>query len=147
MEPKDLAGQEVCYVAPKHGNQMRVHPNGGFSFVGWMTLDQNDPRTLKNSRHAISEAGIGNLLERFGTGWEAERRLGTTKVNVAEYEYNKRRCTRVEMTVPADSRGRFEYYRSVVYFDKEMKLPVRVECYDFPHRPTTRESWLKCSTT
>ena len=63
-------------------------------------------------------------------GWEGERRLNVTQVRLGEYEYNKRRCTRVETIHPA--RKEFLYYRSVVYFDQQNRLPIRVECYDWP---------------
>jgi len=134
MQPKDLSGQEVCYVAPKHGNRMRAHSAGALGLVGWVTLDQNDPRALKTSRHRISEAGLANLIDRYSAGWQAERPLGRTQVSIADYEYNKRRCTRVETAHSADSAGQFEYFRTVVYFDQETHLPIRVECYDYPRR-------------
>ena len=134
LEPKEQNGQEVCYVAGKNGNKMRVHARGGLSLVGWVTLDLKDPRATRSSRHAITEAGLGNLLDRYAEGWGAERTLGGMQVNVAEYEYNKRRCTRVEVAHPATTAGQFAYYRTVLFFDKETKLPVRVECYDYPRR-------------
>ncbi len=134
LDPSDLAGREVCYVAGKNGNKMRVHPGGGLNLLGWLTVDPADPRALKTTRHAITEAGLGNLIDRYAAGWEAERKRGEAQVQLAEYEYNKRRCTRVEVAHPANTVGQYEYFRTVVYFDKEWKLPVRVECYDYPRR-------------
>jgi hypothetical protein len=135
QEPRSLAGQEVCYVAGMNGGKMRVHSAGMLGAFGFVSLDPDDPRARQTSRHSITEAGIGNLLERFGRGWENERRLNATQVRTADYEYNKRRCTRVETTHPTNPGGQFLYYRSVVYFDKETHLPIRVECYDWPRRP------------
>jgi hypothetical protein len=128
--PRDLAGQEVCYVTGRNNGQMRVHSAGALGVVGFVSLDPNDPRARKTSRHSITEAGIGNVIERFGAGWEGERRLNLTQVRVGEYEYNKRRCTRVETIHPA--RREFLHYRSVVYFDQQNRLPIRVESYDWP---------------
>ena len=51
---------------------------------------------------------------------------------MADYEYNKRKCTRVEMVHPDSSGGQDDVYRRVVYFDKQNHLPVRVETYDRP---------------
>jgi hypothetical protein len=130
QEPRDLAGQEVCYVAGRNNGQMRVRSAGALGVVGFVSLDPNDPRARKTSRHSITEAGIGNVIERFSAGWEGERRLNVTQVRLGEYEYNKRRCTRVETIHPA--RKEFLYYRSVVYFDQQNRLPIRVECYDWP---------------
>jgi hypothetical protein len=134
-EPRSLAGQEVCYVPGRNGDRMRVHPNGLLGVTGFISLDPNDPRARQTSRHSIREAGLGNLLERFARDWGEERALNVTEVRCAEYEYNKRRCTRVELTRRANPGGRILYYRTVVYFDKENHLPIRLECYDWPHGP------------
>ncbi len=87
---------------------------------------------MKTTRHAVTETGLANLIERYTAAWQAERVLGQTRVQIAEYEYNQRQCTRVEVAHPANTAGRYEYFRTVVYFDKEWKLPVRVEGYDYP---------------
>jgi hypothetical protein len=136
LEPRPEAGQEVCYVAGQNGGKMRVHPKGVLgSFAGFVSLDVDDPRVRQTSRRSITEAGIGNTIERFARAWENERRLNLpTQVNVAEYEYNRRRCIRVETTHPDNNGGHFLYYRDVVYFDKETHLPIRLEFYDWPRQ-------------
>jgi hypothetical protein len=134
LKPATSAGQEVCYVAGRNNGAMRVHSTGLFGAVGFVTMDPRDPRALETSRHTITEAGIGNLIERYGQAWQLESRLNRTQVRIQEYAYNQRRCTRVE-TVHADSVGQqIPFYRSVVYFDKENHLPIRVENYDWPRR-------------
>lgn len=135
-QPRSEAGQEVCYVAGKNGGKMRVRPKGVFgTFAGFISLDPNDPRARKTSRRNITEAGIGNMIERFARAWENERRLNlTTQVKVAEYEYNRRRCTRVETIHPSNPNGHFLYYRDVVYFDQKTHLPIRLEFYDWPRQ-------------
>jgi hypothetical protein len=132
LSPLDSAGQEACYVAGRNNGQMRVHSTGLAGVVGFVSLDPRDPRVAQNSRHTITEAGIGNLIGRFAQRWELERRLNRTQVRVAEYTYDRRPCTRVE-TIHADNAGgQFYTYRSVLYFDRETRLPVRVEAYDWP---------------
>jgi hypothetical protein len=132
LKPNTVAGQEVCYVAGKNDGMMRVHSRGLLGAVGFVSLDPQDPRAQENSRHTITEAGIGNLIDRFSQRWEMERGLNRTLVRTAEYDYNKRRCVRVETTHPDTAGNRFLFYRSVVYFDKETHLPIRVENYDWP---------------
>ncbi len=131
-EPKAMVGQEAIYVAGKNDGNMRVKSAGLLGAVGFITLDPNDARAQKTSKHAITEAGIGNLLELYSKGWENERLWNLTQVQIAEYEFNKRRCVRVETTHTDNPDGRFLFFRNVIYFDKETKLPVRVECYDWP---------------
>jgi hypothetical protein len=135
LQPRAEAGQEVCYVAGRNDGKMRVRPKGVLGAVGFVSLDPTDPRARQTSRRNITEAGIGNLIERFAKSWEIERRLNQSQVRVADYEYNRRRCTRVEIIHPTNPQGQFVYYRSVLYFDQETHLPIRLECYDWPRQP------------
>lgn len=136
LQPRNEAGQEVCYVAGRNNGMMRVHPKGVLgSFAGFISLDPNDPRARQTSKRSITEAGIGNTIERFARAWENERRLNlTNQVRVAEYEYNYRRCMRVETIHPDNGNGQFHYHRDVVFFDKETHLPIRLEFYDWPRQ-------------
>jgi hypothetical protein len=134
-EPRSLAGQEACYVAGRNNGKLRARGKGLLGAVGFVTLEINDPKVRANSRHAITEAGVGNLIEEFGTGWERERQWNQSQVRLAEYQYDGRRCTRV-VVVHADTLGgRVRHYRDVVYFDKETHLPIRLEAYDWPRPP------------
>ncbi len=133
--PKHLAGQEAIYVAGKNNNEIRAKGTGILGIVGYVSLPTNDPRVMKNSRHAITETGIGNLLEILSRSYELERRLpaGTVKASFGQYAFEQRRCTRMEVTHTVFN-AQLYCYRCVVYFDNEYKLPVRVEVYDWPAR-------------
>jgi hypothetical protein len=130
LGPKALQGQEACYIAGR--NTLRVHSTGLAGVAGFVTLDLNDPRVMQNSRHTINEAGIENLITRLSKRWELERQLNKTEVHIAEYNYNQRPCIRVEMVHPDANNGKFDSYRTVVYFDKATHLPIRIEKYDWP---------------
>ena len=104
---RELAGQEACYVTGRNGGKMRAHLVGVLGVFGFISLDPDDPRAKATSRHSITEAGIGNLIERFAKRWDGERDPALTQVRVADYEYNKRPCTRVETVDPANPGGRF----------------------------------------
>jgi len=133
--PRESKGQEACYVEGKNGGQMRIHATGLRGAVGFVGIDPNDPRVQKNSRHSITEAGIGHLIELYGQRWQQEKEMGRTVVHIADYDYAKRKCVRVEMLHPYDNR--YPFYRSVVYFDKVTTLPIRVENYDWPRQGGT----------
>jgi hypothetical protein len=132
--PKAMAGQEACFVEGKNDGKMRVHTNGILGAVGWVSLDLNDPRIRQNSNHSINEAGIGKLIERMVRSWTMEKEMNVTRVSIAEYEYNNRRCTRVQTMHPDNRSGKFVSYRTVMYFDKENHLPIRIETYDWPRQ-------------
>jgi hypothetical protein len=131
VEPKALAGQEACYVAGKNDGKMRVKSAGLLGNLGFLSLDADDARAKATSKHAISESGLANLIEQFAAGWEKDRKLNLTKVRLGDYEFNKRKCTRVEATQSENPNNQFLFQRCVVFFDKETHLPIRVECYDW----------------
>lgn len=132
-EPRKFEGQEVVFVAGKNNNKMRVKStvigNGGL--LGWLSIDPNDPRVLQNSRHTILEAGLANMIDQNLKHWEQVRPLGQTKVTVGQYRYDNRDCIRLEIT--ALQRAAASYCcRSVLYLEKESKIPIRMENYDWP---------------
>lgn len=134
ISPKAQAGTEVAFILGKNNNKMRVHGKGILpGIAGWVSLDVNDKRVFENSRHNILEAGIGNLLEQTIKAWEVERKVNKTKVTVAEYKYDNRKCLRIE-TVRTERRQEFYCYRSVLFIDKESKIPIRSENYDWPRQ-------------
>ncbi len=132
LGPKDFEGQQACYVVGRNGNMMRARGTGITGIAGFVTLDLRDPRVMENNRHTIGEAGIGNLITRVGQRWEQSKRANSTQFQIGEYTYNNRSCYRVESTHSEHSRGADDYYRSVIYFDRENRLPIRIENYDWP---------------
>jgi Protein of unknown function (DUF1571) len=131
--PKHLAGQEAIYVTGKNDGEIRAKGTGILAVVGYVSLPTNDPRVMKNSRHAITETGIGNLIKIISQSYEIERRLpaGQVTATFGEYAFQRRQCTRMEITNHAFD-AKLYCYRCIVYFDKEYKLPIRVEVYDWP---------------
>jgi hypothetical protein len=135
QEPKSLDAQEVCYVAGKNDGNMRVRLAGLLGAIGFVSVSPDDERARRTSRHRITEAGLGWLIQQFATGWKVEEKLGKTQVRIGAYQYAKRRCTRVELTHTSNEGGRILHYRNVLYFDQQNDLPIRVENYDWPKKP------------
>ena len=52
-------------------------------------------------------------------------------MTLREYQFQQRPCVGLE-TVHVANTGQSYCHRSLVFFDKEMKLPVRFEAYDWP---------------
>src|SRR5205085_2701092 len=99
IAPQKLQGQEVCFVAGKNNNKMRVRSTQlGAKVVGFVSIDPTDKRVFEHSRHTIYEAGLGNLIEQTIKLWEFEKKMNKTQVKIGEYVYNNRRCTRIETT-------------------------------------------------
>lgn len=130
LAPKRSQGQEVVYVAGKNNNKMRVKSNILKGVIGFVSIDVNDPRVTQASRHTITEAGIGNVIDQSIRSWDAERKYGKTAVDIREYKYNDRDCYRVEITRSEKMPG--YHHRTVMFMEKQSKLPIRVENYDHP---------------
>jgi hypothetical protein len=130
LAPSKIKNQEVCFVLGRNNNKIRVKATGLSKVAGFVSVDPKDPRVFEHSRHDIYEAGLGSLIEQTAQHWEAERRINKTQVNIADYTF-ERPCVRVE-TLRTERRPEFYCYRSVLYLDKDTKLPVRNENYDWP---------------
>lgn len=134
LEPKATKGQEAIYVDGRNNGKLLVRGAGLLGIVGFVSIDINDARAQRSSRHNIKEAGFGNLIEQFGAGWPAERDRGLTKVRIDEFNFAGRSCKRVETVHLTNPDNYFLFERSVLYFDNETHLPIRVENYDWPAR-------------
>jgi hypothetical protein len=125
-------GMELCYVEGRNQGGMRVHPAGVKGVLGFWSVDPRDPRALEKSRHFITEAGIGNLLESTARYWEREHRWNKTLVHITEEGLGGRACTRIETIHPDRDAGSFYGYRCELWLDKATHLPVGAETYDWP---------------
>lgn len=133
LEPKKSENQEVIYVHGKNNNKMRVKSNLLVQkLTGFVSVDVNDKRVTEHSRHTIIEAGIGNMIDQCLLQAAKDRELGKTKVApVTEYSFAGRKCLRVELTRVERDAAHY-CYRTVVYLEKESKMPIRMENYDWP---------------
>jgi hypothetical protein len=127
-------GREAIYVDGQYGGKLMVHSTGLEKTVaGTVALDPRGEMAMENSRHAITEAGLGNLINQLCTRWESERKLGKTQVELKDLKVDGRSCVCVKTLHPNEPRN-FTYYRARVFFDKETSLPIRFEAYDWPRR-------------
>ncbi len=132
LTPKKTQGQQVIYVQGKNNNRMRVKSTFfGANVVGFVSVDINDPRVMQHSRHTIVEAGIGNMIDTALRHWEIERRLAKTDVKIAEYKFDNRPCYRIELT-RAEKRSDVHSHRTIMFLEKESKIPIHVENYEHP---------------
>ncbi len=130
---KPRAGREVLYAPHRYGPKIIAHEVGVKGVVGTVELDPHSARARRESRHPITEVGIGNMIRKLERRWLLAAR---DPQYVAEVKPNakvgNRSCWCVKARSPV--RGRYEYYRVRVFFDKEYKLPIRFEGYAWPTR-------------
>jgi hypothetical protein len=132
---KPYEGREVIYAQGQYDNKVMAHSTGVEKIVGGtVALDPRGDMAMENSRHDITEAGIGNLVGQLATRWQKEKSLGQTNVEIKESAVvDGRQCWCVKTQHPMDPKN-YPYYRTRVFFDKEHGLPIRFEGYDWPRR-------------
>jgi hypothetical protein len=103
--------------------------------VGTVSLNPTGNMAMKGNRYPVTEAGILNLLERLVAVGTKDSQYGECDVqyftSAQGVKVGGRPCTCIQVTHPVPRRN-FIFYQSRIYFDEELKLPVRYESYDWP---------------
>ncbi len=132
VAPNSLMGQELVYVSGRNNGKLRMKPAGTFGPSGFLTVELADSRATAHTRHAATEFGIGPMIDLLEKNLTIETRLrNAVQVSVSEYTYANRPVMRFEVFTDRAHALRFAY-RTVVFVDKETKLPIRMEAYDQP---------------
>lgn len=141
------AGREVLYVAGANGGNLLVHEGSGIkSIAGTVSLSPNDPMVTKESRHPITKCGVLNMLEVVIRQWEAETQFGEVELKYfPKAKIGETQCVAFQTTHP-QPRRQFKFHRTRMYFDKQTRIPVRVEQFDWPRTagaepPLVEEYW------
>src|SRR5690606_16285449 len=116
--------------------QMLAHEAAGIrSLVGTVSVDPNGPVALAEARHPITQIGIRNLAVGIIGQWEKETAFGECDVKYYnEAKLGERPVLVIESSHPT-RRKEFPYAMTRFWIDKETRLPVRCQQYDFPVTP------------
>lgn len=129
--PDAIAGMEVVYSAAKK-NRFGYRAAGAAGRQGMRKLEVDDSRFLAEHRHAVTQWGMGPLIELIASAAAREKTLNNpVEVFSADYQFDKRNVTRYEIHTRRAHAGRYAA-KMVVCIDKETKLPVRFEAYGDP---------------
>lgn len=130
---KPTPGREAIYVAGGFGGKAVVHDVGlGKLLAGTLKLDPLGEMAMEDSRHPITEAGIGNMIDTIIEAWDKELRHGESRVIFHhKAKVGDRTCLMIESIHPVKQPG-FLFYAVKVYIDEELNLPIRFEAYDWP---------------
>jgi Protein of unknown function (DUF1571) len=144
LAPKSLLGQELAFMTGKKDDKVRVRAAGIAGVGGFVSVPVDDPKANVDSRHTLTNTGIGAIVTRVEAALEAEKKAkASPQILVAEYKFNDRPCTRYEVFCERPHQGRYAY-RMVVYIDNELKLPVRFEAHDAPKGGETAGEVIEC---
>jgi len=126
-------GREAIFEPTKYDGKVVAHDVGlGRLLAGTMYLDPRGTMAMEESRHPVTEAGIGALIRTVIERWDAE--LDPDESSVAIHPHAKvgdRACTMIETVHPGRKEG-FLFHRVKVFVDHEQGLPIRFEAYDWP---------------
>ena len=129
-------GREAIYIVGRNNGKVLAHDVGlNKLLAGTLRLEPTGARTMEGSRHPISEAGIGPLLDTLQTRWSSELDASESAVVFRnDQTVGTRRCTMIETTHP-HQQPEFMFYRVRLFIDDELGLPIHFEAYDWPSSP------------
>lgn len=121
------AGLEAIYVAGSYGNRMEVHLGGFFGFFH-LAVDPRGSLALRHNRHAIMEAGIGQILGLMESNYrQAQSDPAAQIVWQGEGRLDGRPVQQVEALFPP---GQGYYGKRIqLAIDTALELPVRITVY------------------
>ncbi len=130
---KPHAGREAIWVDGTNDGKVVVHDVGlGKLLAGTLHLDPTSRMAMADSRHPITEAGLGHLIQTVTERWDAEMRAGETLVAFHhDAVVGDRECTMIESIHPSFDAA-YNFHKVKLYIDQDLKLPIRFEAYDWP---------------
>jgi hypothetical protein len=123
----DKEGTEVIYVQGKNGNKLIAHAGG---LIKWLTLnlDPTGSIAMKDNRHTVLEAHIGQIIEICDKNYKLATQLNAGTFELCgEKAIGDRTAICIKAVFPNDK----QFYGGVnyIYVDKEYKFPIAVEIY------------------
>ena len=123
--------QTAIYQEGKNDGKVRVKQSGLLgSMAGILNLDPNEKLALEDSKHPITQAGLGNLIEHI----ISETKNAETKTNYLGEENigDKNSAYKIEMNDPGglNLTGADAARKAFIWIDKNLMLPVKVEVYN-----------------
>lgn len=128
-------GREILFVEGRDGGRVLLHQPGLLSGLVTAVLAPDSPRVLRESRHPVTDMGIGRLIELIAAN--ARRALARNELTLTDagvVEAHGRREHRLELILPRDPARGYYCYRAVVAIDLEWNLPVAARIFDWDDR-------------
>jgi hypothetical protein len=123
----DDAGLEAIYVEGKYDNKLEVHLGGFFGFFR-IAVDPRGSLALKNNRHPIMEAGVGQILHLMEKNYRQARTDPESRITLEGETLLNGRKTRLVKAIFPKGKG---YYggKVLVFIDRETSLPVKITVF------------------
>jgi outer membrane lipoprotein-sorting protein len=124
-----FAGREVIYVAGKNKDKIVAHPGGFFRFIT-LHLDPEGSEAMKRNHHPLKESGIEKIIAIIEKDYDRFKKsgLGTIRL-IEENSIDGRDVWVIHCEFPENRE--FYSHKIILYFDKELKLPIKVTVFDW----------------
>ncbi len=126
-------GREAIYIEGQNKGKLLAHDVGlGRLIAGTLHLDPGGAQAMEESRHPITEAGIGRLIDTLWNRWSVELKPEDSTVELRDdMMIGDRKCTLIE-TIHPRPRHHLMFHKVRLFVDQELGLPIRFEGYDWP---------------
>lgn len=126
-------GRELLCVAGRDDGKVLVHEPSGWARLFTVVLAPDGPRVLRETRHAITDIGLGPLVALIVGN--ARRALLRGEISVAERGVEGPGGERrLELIFPRDPGAGYYAHRALVSVDPGTGLPVAVRIFDAADR-------------
>jgi uncharacterized protein DUF1571 len=123
-------GREILYVAGRDDDKLLVREPGFFSSLFTLLLAPDSPRVLQESRHPVTEVGIGLLVERITADVRKGLPGGHLVLSDRGEPDGRPGVKRVEIALAPQATGRYYAPRVLVDVDDVSRLPVGLIAFD-----------------
>jgi hypothetical protein len=136
LEPKDHKGEEAIYVEGQNDGKAIVHTTG---LTGWVignkSLDPTGAILMRDQHYPMTDIGFLNLARRLQEQAAKDMQYDDCEVKFSEdAKFDDRPCTCITV-VHSERRKEFIFHKAKVYVDKQWKVPLCYEAYDWPSTP------------
>jgi len=128
-------GREILFAKGRGDDRVLVREPGVLSGLFTLVMAPDSPRVLRQSRHPITDVGLGRLIELLVTNTRrASQRGELTLLDRGVTEESGRRERQLEGVLPRDPGKGYYCYRVLVSVDLESGLPVTATIFDWDDR-------------
>ena len=139
-------GREILFVPGRNDGRMLVRAPGWLSRLVTVAMAPDSPRVLRESRHPVTDVGIGRLIElivdnarRAAAAGELTLRAHGVVAGTAGPE------RRLEAILPRGGQRRYYCYRLELAVAVGSGLPVKATIYDWDNRKVAHYEYLDLS--
>jgi hypothetical protein len=137
------AGREILFVPGQNGGRMLVREPGLLASLATIVMAPDSPRVLEESRHPVTDIGIGRLIDLILDNARRAAAAGElTTRDLSSAVGPEGAGLRVEIVLPASADRGYYCRRLALAIGESSGLPVRAVVYDWADRMVAEYAYL-----